>query len=57
LSLSREAAAHRIAELIREIQEHDYRYFALAQPIISDSEYDRLVRELKALYQFHAKSF
>jgi DNA ligase (NAD+) len=49
LSLSREAAAHRIAELIREIQEHDYRYYVLAQPIISDSEYDRLVRELKAL--------
>jgi len=49
LSLSREAAAHRIAELIREIQEHDHRYYVLAQPIISDSEYDRLVRELKAL--------
>lgn len=49
MSLSREAAAHRIAELIREIQEHDYRYYVLAQPIISDSEYDRLVRELKAL--------
>ena len=49
MSLSREAAAHRIAELIREIQEHDYRYYVLAQPIISDSEYDRLVCELKAL--------
>ena len=49
MSLSREAAAHRITELIREIQEHDYRYYVLAQPIISDSEYDRLVRELKAL--------
>ena len=49
MSLSREAAAHRIAELIREIQDHDYRYYVLAQPIISDSEYDRLVRELKAL--------
>ena len=52
LSLSREAAAHRLAELIREIQKHDYRYYVLAQPIISDSEYDRLVRELKALYHF-----
>ncbi len=49
MSLSREAAAHRVAELIREIQEHDYCYYVLAQPIISDSEYDRLVRELKAL--------
>lgn len=49
MSLSREAAAYRIAELIREIQEHDYRYYVLAQPIIADSEYDRLVRELKTL--------
>jgi len=49
LSLSREEAAKRIDELIREIQEHDYRYYVLAQPIISDSEYDRLIRELGAL--------
>lgn len=49
LSLSREAAAQRIQELIREISEHDYRYYVLAQPIISDSEYDRLMRELIAL--------
>ncbi len=49
LSLSREAAARRIDELIREISEHDYRYYVLAQPIIPDSEYDRLLRELKAL--------
>ncbi len=45
----RQAAAQRIEELIREIQEHDYRYYVLAQPIISDSEYDRLVAELRAL--------
>ena len=49
LPLSREAAAKRIDELVREIAEHDYRYYVLAQPIISDSEYDRLVRELKEL--------
>ncbi len=49
MSLSREAAAQRIAELIRELSEHDYRYYVLAQPIISDSEYDRLIRELKTL--------
>ncbi len=49
LSISREAAARRIDELIREISEHDYRYYVLAQPIIPDSEYDRLLRELKEL--------
>jgi DNA ligase (NAD+) len=38
-----------MARLIREITEHDYRYYVLAQPLIPDSEYDRLMAELKAL--------
>ncbi|MCS7154171.1 MAG: NAD-dependent DNA ligase LigA, partial [Bacteroidia bacterium] len=49
MELSPEAAASRIDALIREITEHDYRYYVLAQPILSDSEYDRLVAELRAL--------
>lgn len=49
MELTPEAAAARIDELIREISEHDYRYYVLAQPIISDSEYDRLIQELRAL--------
>ncbi|MCX7980246.1 MAG: NAD-dependent DNA ligase LigA [Bacteroidia bacterium] len=44
-----EEAAQRIEALIREINEQDYRYYVLAQPIIPDSEYDRLVAELRAL--------
>jgi DNA ligase (NAD+) len=43
----------RIDELIREIQEHDYRYFVLARPAVSDEAYDRLMRELKALEEAH----
>lgn len=49
MDLTPEAAAARIDALIREINEHDYRYYVLAQPIIPDSEYDRLVAELKKL--------
>ncbi len=35
--------------LAREILHHDYRYYNLNSPLISDSEYDRLLRELKEL--------
>ncbi|MFQ5799213.1 MAG: NAD-dependent DNA ligase LigA, partial [Bacteroidota bacterium] len=39
----------RVGKLRREIQEHDYRYYVLAEPAISDAEYDRLMRELIGL--------
>ena len=38
-----------IETLIRKILDHDYRYYILAQPIISDEEYDRLMRRLQEL--------
>jgi DNA ligase (NAD+) len=36
----------RVEELRRQIREHDYRYYVLAEPIISDFEYDMLMMEL-----------
>jgi len=45
--------AEKIAQLFREIREHDHRYYVLAQPILSDQEYDRLKRELIELEQAH----
>jgi len=39
-------AAKRMAELRREIGEHDRRYYEEAAPTISDREYDRLYKEL-----------
>lgn len=37
-------------EYLRElIREHDYNYFVLAQPTITDQEYDQLINELKQL--------
>ena len=42
-------ASRRIKELSAKIREHDYKYYALSQPSISDQEYDALMRELADL--------
>ncbi len=42
-------AAARAAELRAQIAQHDYRYYALDDPQVPDAEYDRLMRELRAL--------
>jgi DNA ligase (NAD+) len=47
--VSRAEAKKRIEALAREIREHDYRYYALDRPTVSDAQYDRLYRELTAL--------
>lgn len=47
------ADRERHAELAREIDEHNYRYHVLDSPIVSDSEYDRLMVELRELEQAH----
>ncbi len=36
----------RVEELRSEISQHDYRYYVLDDPVISDGEYDALMREL-----------
>ena len=46
--ISREEAKKRIEELREEINYHNYRYYVLNQPVISDAEYDDLMRELKS---------
>ncbi|MEK6543061.1 MAG: NAD-dependent DNA ligase LigA [Elusimicrobiota bacterium] len=43
------ASQARIEELRRLIRHHDWRYYALSDPEISDAQYDRLMRELKDL--------
>ena len=39
----------RMHELVRQLNDHAYRYYVLDDPIISDGEYDRLYDELVAL--------
>ena len=41
--------AERIAQLRAEIRRHEERYYVLADPEISDAEFDRLMRELEQL--------
>jgi DNA ligase (NAD+) len=42
-------AKKRIEKLRSEINHHNYRYYVLDSPEISDAEYDKLMRELQAL--------
>jgi len=45
----RAAAKLRVEELREQINYHNYRYYVLAEPEITDAEFDALVRELKEL--------
>jgi DNA ligase (NAD+) len=46
-------AAAEIAELRRQIEHHNRKYYVDAAPVISDREYDRLLERLKKLEQQH----
>ena len=48
-----EAPAARIAALRATLDEHNYRYYVLDAPVISDAEYDRLLEALKVLEASH----
>jgi len=43
----------RIAQLRRELHEHNYRYYVLNQPTIGDYEFDQLMHELQQLEARH----
>ncbi|HXN32371.1 MAG TPA: NAD-dependent DNA ligase LigA [Polyangiaceae bacterium] len=45
--------AERHAQLVREIDAHNYRYYVLDDPIVSDADFDRLLRELRELEAQH----
>jgi DNA ligase (NAD+) len=42
-------ARHRIAELTDQIRDHQFRYYVLDKPIITDAEFDTLLTELTHL--------
>jgi DNA ligase (NAD+) len=51
--IAREDAEKEIAALRREIEKHNYRYYVLDDPLITDAEYDRLFRRLQELEREH----
>ncbi len=47
--MTKDEAKKRIDALCEELQEHNYRYYVLAQPSISDYEFDQKLKELETL--------
>lgn len=52
-SSAAQTAVARIAALREELRQHDYRYYVEHEPLISDEQYDRLLRELAELEAAH----
>jgi len=51
--LKKETVKQRIEDLRRELDYHNYRYYVLDDPVVSDVEYDRLMTELVTLEETH----
>jgi DNA ligase (NAD+) len=45
--------AERHAHLVRELEAHNYRYYVLDDPVVTDADFDRLMRELRAIESAH----
>ena len=45
----KEELRYRIDQLRNQIEDHNYKYYVLAEPSISDFEYDKLMQELLEL--------
>jgi DNA ligase (NAD+) len=48
-NMNKEQALQKIRELTEELNEHNYRYYVLAQPLISDFQFDQKMEELVKL--------
>jgi DNA ligase (NAD+) len=46
-------ARHRIIELTQEIRDHQFKYYVLDAPTITDAQFDALLKELQALEAKH----
>jgi len=49
-AVSKSISAH-VKKLSADIEQHNYNYYVLDRPVISDAEYDRMFRELQQLEQ------
>ncbi len=52
-SASAREVAQRIQDLVSQIHHHDFRYYVLDDPEVSDAQYDALFRELQKLESEH----
>jgi DNA ligase (NAD+) len=48
-NVEKNQARHRITELTQEIRDHQFKYYVLDAPTISDAQFDKLLKELAAL--------
>ncbi len=55
--MDKESARDRIEYLRNELGEHNHRYYVLADPMISDREYDRMINELIRLENEYPEFF
>jgi len=55
--LDKKDIGERIKRLREEIEYHNYRYYVLDDPVISDAEYDRMMRELERLEEENPEFF
>ena len=46
-------AKKQIQDLREQIRQHDYQYYVLSDPHVSDKEYDDLMKQLEALEKEH----
>ena len=49
-------ARHRITELTNEIRDHQFKYYVLDAPTITDAQFDALLKELGALEAKHPRA-
>lgn len=55
--MSHHTVQDRIESLRKELEEHNYRYYVLAEPVISDYEFDKMLEELNALEKQNPEFF
>jgi DNA ligase (NAD+) len=55
--MSNQIVQDRIELLRKELEEHNYRYYILAEPVISDYEFDKMLEELNVLEKQHPEFF
>src|SRR5579863_5997958 len=49
----KDTLAKRVEELRKELEHHEYLYYVLDRPEISDAEFDRLMRDLREIEEKH----